>query len=135
MDQMVSFLFCLCSRYFSVFDHLSLHLFVSSKASSTSDTSLKTASTTSEAAERFFKFVEKDQCDSIKVKRVPFIHRGTRASVDPKGNNFCILQIYPGIDLCHLPVVEKPTLTKDLQTLYLENDEILQDVKVRRTHF
>ena len=33
---------------------------------------------------RFFKFIERDQCDSLKVKRIPLIHRGTKASVDPK---------------------------------------------------
>ena len=58
-------------------------------------------------AERFFKFLEKDQCDAIKVKRIPFIHRGVKASVDPKGNNFCILQTQPKVDLHDLPQVEK----------------------------
>ena len=66
----------------------------------------------SEGSKSFFKFIERDQCDSLKVKRIPLIHRGTKASVDPKGNNFCILQIHPGVDTCDLPVEDKPTLVK-----------------------
>ena len=78
---------------------------------------------------KLFKFLERDQCDSLKVKRIPLVHRGTKASVDPKGNNFCILQIHPGVDLCDLPVVVKPTLLKDMQQLY--NDDTLKDLDIR----
>ena len=73
--------------------------------SSTASTSASGSS--SGGSEGFFKFVEKDQCDSIKVKRIPFIHRGVKASVDPKGNNFCILQTQPRVDLHDLPQVGK----------------------------
>jgi hypothetical protein len=41
-----------------------------------------------ESNNRFFKFIERDQCDSLKVKRIPLIHRGTKASVDPKVRKF-----------------------------------------------
>ena len=55
--------------------------------------------------------------------------------MDPKGNNFCILQIHPAIDTCDLPVEDKPTLVKDMQELY--NDESLKDldIKVRGGNF
>ena len=49
-----------------------------------------------ESNTRFFKFIERDQCDSLKVKRIPLIHRGTKASVDPKVMKF----IFYGIFFC-----------------------------------
>ena len=47
----------------------------------------------------------------------------------PKGNNFCILQIHPSVDLCDLPVVPKPTLLKDMKELL--EDETLKDLDIK----
>ena len=57
---------------------------------------LQTNSNEAESNNRFFKFIERDQCDSLKVKRIPLIHRGTKASVDPKVMKF----IFYGIFFC-----------------------------------
>jgi hypothetical protein len=75
-----------------------------------------------------FRFIDKESCDLIKVKRVPFIHRGVKATVDPKGNNFCVLQSRPNSELVDLPIVNERTLAKEVKALY--DDDTLKDLEM-----
>ena len=57
-------------------------------AGSSQDTSNRAKAVTS-----FFKF-DRSQCDVLKVRqRLPGVYRGVKCSVDPKGRNFCVLQV------------------------------------------
>ena len=45
------------------------------------------------AVTSFFKF-DRSQCDVLKVRqRLTGVYRGVKCSVDPKGRNFCVLQV------------------------------------------
>ena len=122
---------CLISREGSAYDGIHHQ----SKAASASNTSGSSNMTTSVAASsnnqplassvsssgHLYKFVDKEQCDSIRIKRLPLIHRGIRIAVDPKGNNVCVLQTQPNTELNDLPWIQPRSLSRDLLELYPES--------------
>ena len=57
------------------------------------------------------------------------VHRGVKVSVDPKGNNFCVLQTQPNSELNDLPWIQHRSLSKDLLDLYPESN--LKDLTIK----
>ncbi len=77
--------------------------------------------------------VLKNPTESIKLKRIPGIFRGTAVATDPKGQNFCILQLLPNASLTEIPEVERPTMAADMGSFLEEASEmdLLHDVVFR----
>jgi hypothetical protein len=59
-------------------------------------------------------FVAKNQCDMIKLKRLPGVYRGAACATDPKGQNFCVLQVLPNASLYDIPDVSPSTIAGDM---------------------
>jgi len=80
--------------------------------------------------DRFFpskQQTSKDPLLSVKVKRIPGIHRAVKVSADPKGRNFCVLQVSPKEALTELPEVRPSNMLTDLSNLYnqvCEDDDV-----------
>ena len=99
------------------------------KASINSNSAVTSPKETAQTSSSLFRFVDKDQCDLIRIKRVPYVHRGAKVSVDPKGNNFCVLQTQPNSELNDFPWIQPRTLSKDLLELY--SDSALKDLTIK----
>lgn len=63
----------------------------------------------------------------IKIKRLSNIHRGVSVSSDPKGRNFCVLQVCPNEALTEIPEVSPSTMEQDMKKL-LEDVHQFDDV-------
>ena len=99
------------------------------KVSINSTSAMTSPKETAQTSSSLFRFVDKDQCDLIRIKRVPYVHRGAKVSVDPKGNNFCVLQTQPNSELNDFPWIQPRTLSKDLLELY--SDSALKDLTIK----
>ena len=66
----------------------------------------KSPSTIKTPRSNLYKFLDKSECDLIRIKQRLFaIHRGVSITSDPKGKNFCIIQASPNAGLYELPDV------------------------------
>lgn len=72
----------------------------------------------------------KDPLLSLKVKRIAGIHRAVQVSADPKGRNFCVLQVSPLEALTELPEVRPSNMLTDLTNLFnqVSEDDGVHDV-------
>ncbi|KAL1502111.1 hypothetical protein ABEB36_007304 [Hypothenemus hampei] len=59
----------------------------------------------------FHKFIEKDECISLKLERIPRVHRAVKIESDPKGQNYSIVQEYPYKFFNHSDISESTMLT------------------------
>ncbi|KFM65426.1 Inhibitor of Bruton tyrosine kinase, partial [Stegodyphus mimosarum] len=66
--------------------------------------------------------LDRDDCNFIKVKRLPHIYRGTSITSDSKGRNFAILQSSPKMGLVELPMVSESRLQQNICKLFSETD-------------
>jgi len=68
--------------------------------------------------------------DLIKLKRIQHIHRAVAAVCDPKGKNFCILQVCPNEALTEVPDIAPSDMVKNMKTLLQDVNEFdeLHDV-------
>ncbi|XP_041984578.1 inhibitor of Bruton tyrosine kinase [Aricia agestis] len=76
------------------------------------------------------KFLEKDDCTSVRITKIPNIHRATAIVVDGEGLNFACLQMKPTCGLTSLPDLSPSSLAKHMATLMetAADDDILHDV-------
>lgn len=76
------------------------------------------------------RFLEKDDCTSVRITRIPNVHRAVAISVDGEGLNFVCLQIKPTCGLTSLPDLSPSCLSKHMETLFetAAVDDILHDV-------
>ncbi|XP_063626736.1 inhibitor of Bruton tyrosine kinase [Cydia splendana] len=76
------------------------------------------------------KFLEKDDCTSARIVRIPNVHRAVAVVVDSEGLNFACLQIKPTCGLTSLPELSPSSLPKHMETLMetAAEDDILHDV-------
>ncbi|XP_068620269.1 inhibitor of Bruton tyrosine kinase [Battus philenor] len=76
------------------------------------------------------KFLEKDDCTSVRIAKIPNIHRAVSISVDNEGLNFACLQIKPACGLTSLPELSPSSLSKHMESLLetASQDDILHDV-------
>ncbi|KPJ20977.1 Inhibitor of Bruton tyrosine kinase [Papilio machaon] len=76
------------------------------------------------------KFLEKDDCTSVRIVKIPNIHRAVSISVDNEGLNFACLQIKPTCGLTSLPELSPSSITKHMASLLetATQDDILHDV-------
>ncbi|XP_046969920.1 inhibitor of Bruton tyrosine kinase [Vanessa cardui] len=85
------------------------------------------------------KFLEKDDCTSVRITKIPNIHRAVAINVDSEGLNFACLQMKPACGLTSLPDLSPSSLTKHMECLLetAAEDDILHDVifKVGAKHF
>ncbi|XP_037294950.1 inhibitor of Bruton tyrosine kinase isoform X1 [Manduca sexta] len=85
------------------------------------------------------KFLEKDDCTSVRITRIPNIYRAVSIAVDNEGINFACLQIKPNCGLRSLPELSPSSLAKHMESLRetATEDDILHDVvfKVGTKHF
>ncbi|CAG9133929.1 unnamed protein product [Plutella xylostella] len=81
------------------------------------------------------KFLEKDDCTSVRLTRVPNVHRAVSISVDTEGLNFACLQTKPtcGLSLSSIPDLSPTCMAKHMETLMetTAEDDILHDVVFR----
>lgn len=54
----------------------------------------------------FLEFLDKDECEHVKLKRIPHIHRAVNVTSDLKGRNFAVIQVHPKSGLLQIPFVE-----------------------------
>ncbi|XP_013162963.1 PREDICTED: inhibitor of Bruton tyrosine kinase [Papilio xuthus] len=76
------------------------------------------------------KFLEKDDCTSVRIVKIPNIHRAVAISVDNEGLNFACLQIKPTCGLTSLPELSPSSMSKHMASLLetATQDDILHDV-------
>ncbi|XP_045501851.1 inhibitor of Bruton tyrosine kinase [Colias croceus] len=76
------------------------------------------------------KFLEKDDCTSVKIIKIPNIHRATAIAVDYEGLNFACLQNKPTCGLLSLPELSPTGLSKHMESLVetASEDDLLHDV-------
>ncbi|KAJ0174013.1 hypothetical protein K1T71_010159 [Dendrolimus kikuchii] len=76
------------------------------------------------------KFLDKDDCTSVKIVRIPNIYRAVSIAVDGEGLNFACLQIKPTCGLRSLPELSPSCLAKHMECLRdtATYDDILHDV-------
>ncbi len=90
-----------------------------SPTASSSPSNIKPPPTsTSNDATSLSMVLAKKSIDLIKVRRVPNVFRGTFVASDPKGENFCVLQLLPNASLVEFPEVDAPSMSKDMRTFY-----------------
>ncbi|XP_013137356.1 PREDICTED: inhibitor of Bruton tyrosine kinase [Papilio polytes] len=75
-------------------------------------------------------FLEKDDCTSVRITKIPNIHRAVSISVDNEGLNFACLQIKPTCGLTSLPELPPSLMSKHMESLLdlATEDDILHDV-------
>ncbi len=78
-------------------------------------------------------YLSKNPTELVKVKRIPGIFRGTAVAADPKGQNFCVLQLLASASLTALPEVDASTMSSDMGAFLEEVSEadLLHDVVFR----
>ncbi|CAH2234229.1 jg16678 [Pararge aegeria aegeria] len=85
------------------------------------------------------KFLEKDDCTSVRITKIPNVHRAVTIAVDSEGLNFACLQMKPTCGLTSLPDLSPSCLSKHMESLLetAAEDDILHDVifKVGVKHF
>ncbi|XP_059059647.1 inhibitor of Bruton tyrosine kinase [Achroia grisella] len=76
------------------------------------------------------KFLEKDDCTTVRITKIPNIHRAVSIAVDSEGQNFACLQIKPTCGLTSLPELSPSSLAKQMETLLetASDDDLLHDV-------
>lgn len=65
----------------------------------------------------------KEPSFSLKLKRIPLVHRAVAAVSDPKGRNYCVLQVSPREALTEVPEVSASRMVEDLGRLLEEAAE------------
>ncbi|CAG9563842.1 unnamed protein product [Danaus chrysippus] len=82
------------------------------------------------------KFLEKDDCTSVRISKIPNIHRAIGISVDSEGLNLACLQAKPSCGLTSIPDLSPTSLTKHMETLIetAAEDDILHDVVFKVGH-
>ncbi|XP_078617531.1 inhibitor of Bruton tyrosine kinase-like [Branchiostoma floridae x Branchiostoma japonicum] len=60
---------------------------------------------------------EKEEKDAVQLERIPFIHRATGVTSDPKGRNFVALQVDPKASLLEVPTISPSEMGKTFRTL------------------
>lgn len=73
---------------------------------------------------------DKDDFLSIKLHRLPHLHRTLSITSDPKGQNFAVIQAHPKADLTEIPAVGSSHMAEDLSTLLMEasDQDSLHDI-------
>ncbi|XP_075218309.1 inhibitor of Bruton tyrosine kinase [Lycorma delicatula] len=73
---------------------------------------------------------DKDDYLSIKLHRLPHLHRTVSITSDPKGCNFAAVQVHPKSALTEIPVLGPSCLAEDLGTLLMEasDQDCLHDI-------
>ncbi|KAL4702492.1 hypothetical protein ACJJTC_014635 [Scirpophaga incertulas] len=76
------------------------------------------------------KFLEKDDCTSVDIVKIPNIHRAVSIAADVQGMNFACLQIKPTCGLRSLPVLSPSSMSKHMEALMESGseDDLLHDV-------
>jgi len=66
---------------------------------------------------------EREPSVVIKLKRIQQVHRAVSVNTDPKGRNFCVLQVCPREALTEVPEVSLSRMKEDLDCLLQEASE------------
>lgn len=76
------------------------------------------------------KFLEKDDCTSVRICKIPNVYRAVSIAVDSEGLNFACLQIKPTCGLRSLPQLSPSSLSKHMESLRecASEDDLLHDV-------
>ncbi|XP_060805513.1 inhibitor of Bruton tyrosine kinase [Amyelois transitella] len=76
------------------------------------------------------KFLEKDDCTTVRITKIPNVHRAVAISVDSEGLNFACLQIKPTCGLTSIPELSPTSMSKHMESLMetASNDDLLHDV-------
>jgi len=76
------------------------------------------------------KSIKNESKEVIKIKRLSNIHRGVSVRSDPKGRNFCVLQVCPNEALTEIPEVTPSTMQQDMKKLleYVNQFDDIHDV-------
>lgn len=84
-------------------------------------------------------FLKKDDCTSVRITKIPNIHRALGISVDSEGLNLACLQMKPTCGLTSLPDLSPSCFSKHMECLFetAADDDILHDAvfKVGAKHF
>ncbi|KAJ8924361.1 hypothetical protein NQ315_007157 [Exocentrus adspersus] len=70
----------------------------------------------------FHKFLEKDDCILVQLRKVGKIHRAVSIQSDPKGKDFCVIQALP-YKFFEFPEIVESEIQKHLESLLLEAHE------------
>lgn len=62
------------------------------------------------------KCIDVDDCDYIKLKRIPHVHRGVSIASDLKGRNFAVIQTHPKSGIL-IPYIESTDMKRNMKTL------------------
>ncbi len=69
-------------------------------------------------------YLSKNPEEQIKLRRIPGIFRGAAVSCDPKGQNFCALQLLPNASTTELPEVDAPSMVTDMEAFLEETSDL-----------
>ncbi|XP_013776392.1 inhibitor of Bruton tyrosine kinase-like [Limulus polyphemus] len=77
--------------------------------------------------------LEKEECELVRVKRLPHVHRAVSISCDSKGRNFAVLQSHPKTGLIEIPSVLPSHMLQDMKSLLEETDssDLIHDVVIK----
>ncbi|KAK2710725.1 hypothetical protein QYM36_012037, partial [Artemia franciscana] len=73
---------------------------------------------------------DRNNCDHIKLKRIPNVHRAVAVACDIKGTNFCVIQNHPSADLLKAPQVSSSTMREQMCAFFEESfcGDFLHDI-------
>lgn len=76
------------------------------------------------------KFLEKDDCTSVRIAKIPNVYRAVSIAVDSDGHNFACLQIKPTCGLRSMPQLSPSSMSKHMESLRecASDDDLLHDV-------
>lgn len=78
---------------------------------------------TSPKSGSFHEFLDKDECEHVKLKRISHIHRAVSVTSDLKGRNFAVIQVHPKSGLLQIPFVESTEMKQNMKSLLDTADE------------
>jgi hypothetical protein len=107
-----------------------------------SDTNIKSQTKTSkhssnkvnvQQVKTFVKFINKDECHLIKVKKQPFIHRAVAIFSDDKNRNFSVLQSSAKVGMLEMPEKPESEMIMNLKSFYETSDvnDNIHDITIK----
>lgn len=72
----------------------------------------------------FHEFLDKSECQMIKLFRYPHIHRAVKITCDHKGQNFAVIQNSPNFLVLNVPIISGSEMDSDLFNLLNTADEL-----------
>lgn len=84
----------------------------------------------SKKSSSFQRFLDKDDCTQIKLRKVPNVHRAVKIAADVEGLNFAVLQAQPNFGVTSVPELSASEFQEHMEDLLADasEDDLLHDL-------